>query len=523
MEQQRRIFVSYSRTNATFALKLARELKADSFAAWLDQLDIPTGARWDDEVEKALRECEIFIIILTPASVASDNVKDEIGYALGKNKRFIPVMLENCEIPFRLHRFQYVDFTKKSFDEGVQSVKDLLISLMTQPTVHRGEASADTQDQMAQAEAERKAKEDRDRLAAQKAEEEQAAIDKGETKRQADKKVLPAEVIAEPVSITPAKIKPASKRMIYGFGVVFVLAILVIGLSALSTRTPFGPTALPTLGIGSITISERDGMKLLYVPAGEFTMGEEATDALALCKELSSECIANLDNFKNEAPPHMVVLDAFWIDQTEVTNAMFTKFIAETGYSTEAEESGSSFLVQLGATVEGIDWAHPSDPSSDLSNIMDHPVVHVSWKDAQAYCTWANRRLPTEAEWEMAARGIDGRTYPWGSKLPNNDLLNYNGAVGGSTEVDDYPAGASPYGVLDMAGNVWEWVADWYGEDYYSTSRSSNPSGPFSSDYKVRRGGSWVSSGVNVRTVTRDPQTPTVTTNLVGFRCALTP
>ena len=123
LDTQRRTFLSYSRTNKDFALKLARELKAEGLSVWLDQLDIPTGSRWDREVEKALKECEIFMIILTPASINSENVLDEIGYAIDNGKRILPVLLENCEVPFRLRRFQYVDFTTKSFDEGVQPAR----------------------------------------------------------------------------------------------------------------------------------------------------------------------------------------------------------------------------------------------------------------------------------------------------------------------------------------------------------------------------------------------------------------
>ena len=135
MEKQRRTFLSYSRANKDFAVKLARELKSEGFAIWLDQLDIPPGSRWDVEVEKALTECEIFMIIITQASIVSDNVLDEIGYAIDNGKRFLPVLLEKCNVPLRLRRFQYVDFTNKSFDEGVESAKELLRNLISQPTV----------------------------------------------------------------------------------------------------------------------------------------------------------------------------------------------------------------------------------------------------------------------------------------------------------------------------------------------------------------------------------------------------
>ena len=137
IEKQRRAFISYSRVNKDFALKLAKELRSSGFNIWFDQLDIPTGARWDDEIEQALNDCEIFMVILTPASSTSDNVKDEIGYAIDSNKRILPVLLENANVPLRLRRFQYVDFTSKSFDEGVESAKQLLRNLIDEPTIPR--------------------------------------------------------------------------------------------------------------------------------------------------------------------------------------------------------------------------------------------------------------------------------------------------------------------------------------------------------------------------------------------------
>lgn len=128
--KQRLTFISYSRADSVFALQLARELKSSGFHIWLDQLDIPTGSRWDDEVEKALLECDVFMVILTPHSIASNNVKDEIGYAIDSNKRIMPVLLQNATVPFRLRRFQYVDFTGKSYEEGIESAKLLLKNLV---------------------------------------------------------------------------------------------------------------------------------------------------------------------------------------------------------------------------------------------------------------------------------------------------------------------------------------------------------------------------------------------------------
>ena len=133
--KQRHTFISYSRINKAFALKLAKELKAAGFPVWLDQLDIPAGSRWDDEIEKALRDCGIFLTILTPASIASENAKDEIGYAIDHGKRILPVLLEECDIPLRLRRFQYVDFTSMNYDQGVATAKDLLSRLIKEESI----------------------------------------------------------------------------------------------------------------------------------------------------------------------------------------------------------------------------------------------------------------------------------------------------------------------------------------------------------------------------------------------------
>jgi len=278
--------------------------------------------------------------------------------------------------------------------------------------------------------------------------------------------------------------------------------------------------APPALGIGSTWVRPADGMMMVYVPEGEFTMGSNNGDS-------------------DEQPIHTVYLDAYWIDQTEVTNAMFTLFVERTGYQTDAEGEGSSYVFD-GTNwndVSGADWQHPQGPSSGLAGLNDHPVVHVSWNDAEAYCGWAGVRLPSEAEWEKAARGIDGRTYPWGNQSLARNLLNFAdinlNVDWADRNVDDgyqftapvgsYPAGASPYGALDMAGNVWEWVEDWYGETYYSQSPESNPTGPASGQYRVLRGGSWVSYGVDLRSAYRYWGGPDLRNYVIGFRCVLSP
>jgi serine/threonine-protein kinase len=244
------------------------------------------------------------------------------------------------------------------------------------------------------------------------------------------------------------------------------------------TSTP-AFTLTPTLGVGSMIVGD-DGMTLVYVSAGEFVMGSE-------------------DGDDDASPEHSVYLDSYWIDQTEVTNAQYR------------------LCVEAGA-CDVPEFIHSVYRDSDY---QDHPVANVDWYDANDYCEWAGRRLPTEAEWEKAARGEEGWPYPWGDASPDSDLLNYDGNIGGTTSVGSYPAGASPYGAMDMAGNIWEWVADWYGENYYQDSLYENPTGADSGDYRVQRGGSWSHYEVFVRTAFRGYGDPDIGYGVSGFRCAM--
>jgi eukaryotic-like serine/threonine-protein kinase len=225
-------------------------------------------------------------------------------------------------------------------------------------------------------------------------------------------------------------------------------------------------------------------MVMVYVPAGEFQMGSE-------------------DGEDDEQPMHAVALDGYWIDQTEVTNGQYAQCVAARG----CVPPGSSRSYTRGAYYGNSAYA-------------DYPVIYVSWRDAEDYCAWAGGRLPTEAEWEYAARGPEGWTYPWGDSAPDCGKANYYGCVGDISAAGSYPAGASWVGALDLAGNVWEWVADWYDGDYYGSSPSENPLGPSSGGYRIVRGGSWLDRPYNLRCAFRLRYFPNRALNAYGFRCA---
>jgi len=274
---------------------------------------------------------------------------------------------------------------------------------------------------------------------------------------------------------------------------------------------------------GDTWISPKNGVAMIYIPASSFWMG-------------SMEADRNVGN--NEKPQHKVYLDAFWIDLTEVSNEMFSEFVQNASYQTSAEKLRTGYVLNLSSKnweeVQGADWRHPQGSSSNITGKERHPVVQVSWDDATAYCEWVGGRLPTEAEWEKAARGEDGRIYPWGNNDVAGNLLNFadfNLNIPGADRsvddgysytapVDSYPDGVSPYGVMNMAGNVWEWVWDWYSENYYSISPDENPLGPESGDVRVRRGGSWGNTSYDVRTMGRNGDYPYHRTVCLGFRCA---
>ncbi|MCK4791081.1 MAG: SUMF1/EgtB/PvdO family nonheme iron enzyme, partial [Desulfobacteraceae bacterium] len=280
------------------------------------------------------------------------------------------------------------------------------------------------------------------------------------------------------------------------------------GSSTMVFGDEFGPTIInyPSEAAGERIVSNHLGIfsnpteisGMVYVPAGEFIMGSSDKDIETY---LQMFIYRRPSRFANEKPQHTVYLDAFYIDEYEVTNAQYEEFMAATGHSA------------------------PPYWKDELFNQPAQPVMSVTWEDAKAYADWVGKRLPTEAEWEKAARGTDGRFWTWGSewdasKLNANDVGTIEGFVY-TSPVGSFPQGVSPYGVHDMAGNVWEWCEDWYDENYYSYSPKINPKGPASGDNHVLRGGDWSMNLDFTRCASRVGLSPG--SMLTGFRCAKSP
>lgn len=495
-----RFFITHSWKDIGFARKLCNDLIANGLDGFLDAHSMSPGDSIPSRIERGLQECDLYIPIFSPDALKSDWCDWEIDMAIVMNRtrkgrpRIIPVIAKPCDVPDRLIHVSYVSFIGR-YDDALNELLTKGFGLQRKlpdgvlwvgpPTSLTFVKSPSRESPLPTA----------PKIAGMV-----GAFVLVVVICLGLFSVLSNGVssIATAQTATPTMIALATPTRAPEPTVILPTSTAIPTMTPKPTDTPLPtatftpkptdtprPTATPTPWIGLSKISPIDGAQMMFVPAGEFTMGSNDGDS-------------------DEKPPHPVTLDEFWIDKFEATNALYKKCVAA-GKCQPPNPTES----------------YTRDAYYGNSQFDNYPVIYVSWNDATRFCEWAGRRLPTEAEWEKAARGTDGRIYPWGNTFDNNRLISFEGKFGDSAAVGSYPSGASPYGVMDMAGNVWEWIADWYGNNYYSNSPKLNPPGPTIGERRGLRGGAWSNKGQDsARVANRDSNVPDDRYFDVGFRCA---
>jgi formylglycine-generating enzyme required for sulfatase activity len=513
-------------------------LKLHGVQPWLDREDLLPGQDWEVEIPKAIFTSDVILVCLSKNSVNKEGyVQKEIAFALDKALEkpqgtifIIPIKLEECDVPDRLKRYQWVDYfrtdgrkrllmglNQRALGLGEELLPLIFDDARKPKSLPKSEIIGEMADKTL--DIDRSAFDDAKKTIQEVAEVvgdemvKQELVEKSGDGKSPDEK--------ERIDIITIDRQNRNVRSVgFAWSIILLLVLGGIGLNSVFNQPPEGSTNTPSytitqtpkpltetsipktfiatldvtetvvppqiLDIGSTMISEKDGMVMVHVPAGEFTMGS----------------ISNSD----EQPEHQVYLDAFWVDQTEVINAMYAQCV-EDGDCTPPDSVKS--------------YTHESYYGN--SEFDNYPVIYVDWNQANEYCSWAGRRLPTEAEWEKAARGTDGRAYPWGENI-SCDYANYSDGnkycVGDTSAVGSYLDGASPYGALDMTGNAWEWVSSLYQD--YPYDATDGREDLMASGSRVLRGGSWFNFNIYLlRSAYRLRIDPSNTLNNIGFRCSL--
>jgi formylglycine-generating enzyme required for sulfatase activity len=512
---EKTVFISYRRTDVYTALAVYENLKNQGYDVFFDYRSISSGD-FEQIITSNIKARAHFLLILTATALdrcnePGDWLRREIEIAIDEKRNVIPLFFKGFRFGApsltekltgklkNLSRYNGLNVHEDYFEEAMHRLSIQYLNLPLDTVLHPVSTEVQKVVRAEQVAADR---------ALEQIEDVKELVKGAEAKFTAPDRQLDSKLVEKvPVESTLEKDESFTNNFRFlrlipaGFLVItiLVLAAVVIfnnwsKIFSLPTLQPASPTEP---GIVSYTTGT-DGMILLYVFTGEFTMGEDNGEP-------------------EERPAHKVDLDAFWIDQTEVTNSMYAKCVAANQCNPLADAGSSSRSEYFG------------NPEFD-----NYPVVYVTWNDANAYCAWVNRRLPTEAEWEKAARGTDKHVYPWGDTF-DGSLANFcdtncrldwkndsfDDGFADTSPVGKYPDGASLYGALDMAGNVWEWVADWYSYNYYASSPASNPLGPDLGQSRVIRGGAWDNDSTGVRSTARGFYVPTFANNYVGFRCAM--
>lgn len=525
------VFISYSRKDTEFVEQLASDLQSAGLEVWYDLSGLEGGTRWGTEIQSAIENSQFFLVVLSPNSLNSKWVQREFLFAESCNLKVIPLQYLPCRLPMWLLDLQLIDLQGKNY---IPNFERLLKALGVQPKVvelqPKTKMDAEIKDQEIRQEQERRLKDeeqrhkqaDQDKIKAKM----EAEVKERQTREQ-EKRLKAEEQGRKQAEREQRKASNRTRRAdawqqwkpwlprLAGLGVLVVLLIGAVFLAPgilRSMQTNPQPTPTSTLSststlsakTGSMPVSgykwlrPADEMWMIPVPAGNYSMGGGATEAYALCQKYAGTCEESW--FTDANPAHSVTLNEFWIDEIEVTNAMYKKCVVA-GACKPPENVSSNTR---------------SDYYDDMQ-YKEYPVIYVSWQDAADYCKWAGARLPSEAEWEIAARGgQEERLFPWGNQEPDESLANYGKKIVDTTQVGNYPAGAGRYGNLDMAGNVSEWVDAWY-EAYPGGDPNANIY--FGRTYRVVRGGNFAED-FNLLSTAREYTLPDSGDQFIGFRCA---
>jgi len=495
------VFISHSSKDKPLADAICAKLEEDNIRCWIAPRDVGPGQDWPTAIVEAIKSSKIMVLVFSKYSNKSKQVKKELSVAVNSESIIIPFKIDKTPLEGPMELFltdtHWLDAMNPPTERDIENLVDSVRKFV--PTNRQFDAKKELGKPLFDKE------EQRNNLVGKKGEgQKQTSSGEGKNLKGTLVWAGPGLVVATGIIL-----------LLLGLGGSGPLSFLEREPVPSATQTPTEtapltetqaptetstPTIAPTatLDVGSTQTSSVDGMVQFYIPAGTFLMG--STD---------------------EKPVHEVYMDAFWMDQHEVTNAQYAAFLNEVG---NQEEGGVTWL---DAGYGGVLIGKSDGEWVPNTGHEDHPVKKVSWYGARAYCEWAGRRLPTEAEWEKGARGgLTGMKYPWGDESPVFTLGAANGArfnmFGGITlPVKSYAPNG--YGLYDMAGNVLEWAADWYDYEYYSSSPYENPQGPSDGEYRVLRGGSWRSGFYSLHVAYRDGYFPVIKTVLIGFRCAASP
>jgi formylglycine-generating enzyme required for sulfatase activity len=472
------IFISYANEDLDRIRSLAAALEAKGWSVFYDRT-IPNGKTWRDVIGKGLRDSRCVVVAWSTTSIESTWVQEEADE--GRERGILhPVLIDHVKAPLGFRAIQAANLVgwnvRNPSPEFDRFLKDLEGRL---GPPRPGTSQPPPAETPPQKEAEPPARENH---------QSQRYILIGVGLLLAVGALAAYGILSQsqgPPPVTPivkSDEPPPKQSQETTPPPAPTPTVTPKTTEARTTVTKPQPIAGPAKNI-----TGKDGAPMVLVPAGEFMMGSREDDKGAR---------------NDERPAHPVYLEDFSIDQYEVTTSRYATFFQKTK-RTPPEHWSEQILKEHGRK----------------------PVVGVDWDDAQAYCAWMGKRLPTEAEWEKSARGTDRRIYPWGNTEPSQTLANFNHCCdfknyGALTDVGSFDRGKSPYGVYDMAGNVLEWVADWYDENYYGMRPDRNPKGPSSGQYRVLRGGTWFNAPVDVRSANRYWLPPSLRNDSLGFRCA---